>query len=241
MKGTLQYRVGGAAGIVLLIFITMAVRSTPFEGMDTGRAGASASRTNESKESRAAGRNKSQRGKSTRSDVRGLGVQLSKEVKAGQYDAAASTLAALLEADPLAANDEGVSRDIQELASKTAEDTKQADIADRVLKLVATKTEAVGPDILYMIATRGASKPADKAKALLAEEGVRERGTPALRIAYELFRTKSCKDRAALLKRAGKEGDERALGRLRRMVRECKMKDNRELQGAIDEIAERIR
>ena len=221
----LQYRVGGAAAIVLSIFISMAVRSTPFEGESVTATQESASGT------------KTPRPAAARGSARELRTRLSKGVKSGKYSEAAATLEALLAADPRAPEDEGVSRDIHELAARASDD-----VATTIFGLIATKMGTQGPDMLYeMYTARGNSKSAERAKAVLADESVRKRGTPALRVAYDLVRAKSCKEKTALIERAGEEGDERALGRLRRIARECDLEDDEKLDEAMEAINDRIR
>jgi hypothetical protein len=221
----LRYRVGGAAAIVLSIFIAMAVRSTPFEGESVTATQDSASST------------RAPRPAAARGSARELRTRLTKQVKSGKYGDAASTLDALLAADPRAPEDEGVSRDINELASRSPDDA-----ADTVFRLIATKMGTAGPDLLYeMYTARGGSKSAERAKAVLADESVRKRGTPAMRVAYDLVRAKGCKEKGALIERAGEEGDERALGRLRRVARECDLQDDEKLDEAMKAISDRIR
>ena len=67
-------------------------------------------------------------------------------------------------------------------------------------------------DLLYdlMVASDNEDVKA-RAKRLLAEAPVRERGTAALRIAYDLRTAETCSAQAALLDRAAAEGDRRAI------------------------------
>jgi hypothetical protein len=223
----LQYRVAGAAAIVLSILLAMAVRSTPFAN-DSETATAARDEAPQIRAPRPA---------AALGSARELRTRLSKQVKAGKLGDAATTLEALVTADPRAPEDEGVSRDIHELASRSPDD-----VAERVFGVLATKMGTTGPDLLYeMYAARGGSKAAERAKAVLADEGVRKRGTPAMRVAYDLSRAKGCKEKVALIARAGEDGDERSLGRLRRVVRECDLDDDEKIHDAMEAIVDRIR
>jgi eukaryotic-like serine/threonine-protein kinase len=83
--------------------------------------------------------------------------------------------------------------------------------ADRVFAALAHRLGAAGPDVLYeLVRTRGGSKAAARAEALLAEDEVAALATPALRITFGL-RQAPCPAKAALLDRAAAEGDARTL------------------------------
>jgi serine/threonine-protein kinase len=83
--------------------------------------------------------------------------------------------------------------------------------ADRVFDTLARRLGSPGPDILYeIVRTRGGSKAAARAEALLAQPDVAAIATPALRITFAL-RAATCGEKAALLDRAAAEGDARTL------------------------------
>src|SRR6185295_6238189 len=111
-----------------------------------------------------------------------------------------------------------------------------------------------GVDILYDLMAR-AQRAADplgkptsaggKARALLAKPEVLARGTPAMRVAYDLRRA-ACLQRPLLFARAGKDGDDRALELLRSIqppgcTRACCFDKNRQLELAIADIQSRLR
>jgi hypothetical protein len=96
-----------------------------------------------------------------------------------------------------------------------------------------------GPDLLYeLLTTRGGSKAAKRADELLRDEAVRSRGSPAMRVAYDLRTAKTCDAKRALYERAGEEGDRRALGQLHVLSRECGSSDPK-LKAAIEALKKR--
>ena len=82
---------------------------------------------------------------------------------------------------------------------------------DRVFDALAHRLGSDGVDVLYeIVRTRGGSKAATRAEALLAQSDVSARGTPALQVTYAL-RAAPCVDKLALLDRAVVGGDGRTL------------------------------
>lgn len=83
------------------------------------------------------------------------------------------------------------------------------------LTLLTSDWAPDGLDVLYeIVATRGSSRAAKDAAIFLADETVRARGTPALRIAWEMRAAQSCDAKRPLLGRAAAEGDGRVLSEL---------------------------
>ncbi len=94
--------------------------------------------------------------------------------------------------------------------------------ADHVFDLVANRTGTRGPDLLFaMVTTKGGSRAAKRAEDMLRDEPLRDRGTPALRIAYDLRATR-CGDKPSLFDRAAAEGDGRTLGQLTMLNQDCR-------------------
>jgi serine/threonine-protein kinase len=234
--------VAGAIAIVVIVVVAIAVRSTPMED----DADASPRREPGSEQTSARGDDQGAKRGGDDGDARPepsgsareLRAQLAREVHGGKYKTAVGTLASLLSSDPRAPEDGDVRSDIVDLATKVAF-TGGAD-ADRLFDMIATKMGTNGADILFYIATaKGGSEAARRAEALLADEGVRKRGTPALRISYEL-RKASCADKPALFDRARDEGDGRTLGQLRSVGRECGLSKDSKLKEAIDALKARL-
>ncbi len=91
---------------------------------------------------------------------------------------------------------------------------------ERVFAFLTTRAGAAGPDILFdLVTTRGGTRAATYAEDVLKREDVRAKGTPALRIAYDLRFAATCQDRAALFDRVKAEGDRRVLATLFAMAR----------------------
>ncbi|MBW2527049.1 MAG: hypothetical protein JRI23_22905 [Deltaproteobacteria bacterium] len=94
----------------------------------------------------------------------------------------------------------------------------QGTAADRPFELVAAKLDTLGPDLLFeLYTTRGGTKAAARAAELLRDDKLRERGTPALRVAYDLRMAPNCDAVAIHLIPARQDGDQRAKTELERV------------------------
>jgi hypothetical protein len=179
-------------------------------------------------------------------DARELRSDLRKDVQFGRYGSATDVLARLLEADPDAPKDSEVRGDIVELSMRVMLLTGGE--PDRVFEMISTKMDTTGVDILYeLLTTRGGSRAAARAEELLRDEKVRSRGTPAVRIAYELRVAQGCSDKKALFDRAKSDGDGRTLGQLQLLNRRCRrrsgnccLENDPELRDAIDTLKARL-
>jgi serine/threonine-protein kinase len=254
LPASILFGLGGTGAIVLSIVVAIAVRSTPFENFDDS---AQSEATLDVPQGRSGGSEDKARDAPSRGDdaepsakpsgsTRELRTRLSKEVRGDKMKDAVATIEALVAADPSAAEDAGVADDVEAAAARLAylgaNDPKQTATSDRLFDLIATKMGSAGPSILYRMATqRGGSKAGDRAKALLGDEDVRGRAKPALKITIELFVTRGCKEKAALLDRARDEGDASTLGRLQLLSRECDMKKDPKLKEAMEAIKARVR
>jgi eukaryotic-like serine/threonine-protein kinase len=122
---------------------------------------------------------------------------------------------ALAARDPGAFADAALRAPLPALAARLAVDDD--DRADEVFTTLAERIGSPGLDVLYDIASsRGGSKAARRAEALLAREGVRARASVALAVTLEL-RAARCADKPALFVRAAAEGDLRTLRVLERL------------------------
>ncbi|MRG97186.1 hypothetical protein [Polyangium spumosum] len=226
--------IAGAASIVAVIVLAIAVRSSPFPDLDEAKGSTSASGT-----SRTAVTSNDEdededepRAAPVAGNSRELRTRLSKEVRGGKLKDATATLESLVAVDPHSPDDADVRGDIVDLASKAG--FAGGAEADKVFDLIRSKMGERGPDILYYLVTsKGGSKAAERAAELLKQDEVRSRGTPAMRIAFDLKTAKSCDDKAALIDRARDEGDSRALGWLMLMSRSCRMSKDPKLKEAI--------
>jgi serine/threonine-protein kinase len=92
---------------------------------------------------------------------------------------------------------------------------------EQLYEIIERRMGTHGIDLLYeLMTTRGGSRAAKRATDLLADPEVRKRGTPALRIAYDLRKT-SCPEKNQLFERAREDGDRRALGMLEEL-KDCR-------------------
>ncbi len=92
--------------------------------------------------------------------------------------------------------------------------------AERIFTFLTTRAGTAGPDILYdLVTTRGGTRAATYADELLRRDDVRAKGTPALRIAWEMRAATTCDTRVALFARAKADGDRRVLATLFQMTK----------------------
>jgi hypothetical protein len=152
--------------------------------------------------------------------ARALRADLRKDLELGHYPAATEALGRLIELEPRSAEDGDVRGDIVELSMRVTLLTGPEPA--RVFDLVSTRMGPAGVDILYeLVTTRGGSRAATRAEELLHDAAVRARGTPALRMAYDLRMAPGCDEKRALFARAKGEGDGRTLGQLQILNRRC--------------------
>jgi len=152
----------------------------------------------------------------------------------------------LLELDPKAPQDREVRGAIVELAMRIM--LVEGPEPDKMFDMIETRMGTTGPDILFeLIATKGGSRGARRAEQLLKDKSVRNRGTPAFRIAYDLRMARKCEEKSALLERARDEGDRRSYVPLQMMNRDCRrseeccLRKDPRLKEAMDAIEERMR
>jgi hypothetical protein len=246
MPRDITLTVGGILGIVVVVALAILVRPVPFGDQD-------AVATNErpsSGSTKTAAAPTTEKGSEPRSapesvavpsgSSRELRARLAKAVRGNKTKEAVDTLEALLAADPRSGEDVDVREDIIELAASVA--YQGGTEADRVFDALSLKAGTTGPDVLYAIATsKGGSKAANRAVAALKDEATRKKASPATKIAFDMWNTKSCPDKAALLDRARDDGDGRTLGWLQVMGRACQMSKDPKLEEAANAIRSRMR
>jgi hypothetical protein len=207
----------GIAGIVLTIVGAVALRA-PLD--DYAPAGAAAPARPRATPARAAPSASPPAPSAAPTDAREARVQFLKDVGGHRIKDAITSLSELLKLDASAAKDSEVREGVIELAMRVM--LLEGPEPDAVFELVGSRMGTVGADILYeLITTRGGSRAARRAEEELKDEAVRKRGSPALRVAYELRTARSCEDKIALLDRAKDDGDGRALGQLQLLNRSC--------------------
>jgi eukaryotic-like serine/threonine-protein kinase len=93
----------------------------------------------------------------------------------------------------------------------------------RFLDLLASKSGTRGIDLLYeLVTTKGGSRAARDSELYLKDPNVFDRGSPGLKIAWELRQAESCAQKKPLLARASTDGDRRALGQLQLTKQSCR-------------------
>jgi serine/threonine-protein kinase len=176
---------------------------------------------------------------------------------AGQPTAAFDLLRTLIRDEPKAFSE----RAMQNEAATTIAAASLAGLqTEDAVTTLSQQLGTDGIDILYDIMVReraavpipggGIAQPSAagaQARQLLSKEEVRQRGTPAMRIAYDLVMT-PCLERPELFERAAKEGDDRTLEILRALqlpactsAGGCCFPKNAELQRAIVDVQSRLR
>jgi hypothetical protein len=149
--------------------------------------------------------------------------------------------------DPQAAEDSEVRGNVVDLSLRVM--LQPGGDADRVFEMITSKMGATGMDILYeLVTTRGGSRAAARAEELLKDPAMRARGTPALRVAYDLRAAHGCDEKKALLGRAKTDGDKRALGQLQQLNRrcgrrspDCCLENDPDLRAALDALNARLK
>lgn len=160
-------------------------------------------------------------------------------------ESAAKALSDLLDAAPdkLAAP---AQRHAAALALGRIADAKRPE-ADPLFERLATKSGAVGIELLYDLAAESETAPSSlKARLLIGRGDVYAQATPAMKIAIDLRRN-TCERRPALLGRAATDGDDRALATLEGMAAAgcspsptvCCLPNNAELEKAVAAIKAR--
>jgi hypothetical protein len=172
-----------------------------------------------------------------------------RDIRTGHLAEAGAGLDTIIATDPAGLEDSEVRGGAIDLAMRVAVVSDRD--ADHVFDVLATRTGTRGPDLLFsLVTTKGGSRAAKRAEDMLRDETMRARGTPALRIAYDLRATR-CGDKPALFERAASEGDGRALGQLTLLNQDCRSRWRRTteccfprdpaLVAAIDQLRARLR
>ncbi|MCC6555572.1 MAG: hypothetical protein IT372_21635 [Polyangiaceae bacterium] len=178
--------------------------------------------------------------------ARELRARLDKDLQTGRFGAFISGLDELLRIDPSAAQDRDIRNAIVDVVLMRIM-VGGGDQPERLFAILTEKMGTTGIDILYeLVTTRGSSRASKRAGELLKDEAVRARGTPAMRIAYDL-RMADCASKPALFERAKEDGDGRTLGQLQELNRQCGrrggpccMYNNPALRAAIDGLKARL-
>jgi tRNA A-37 threonylcarbamoyl transferase component Bud32 len=109
--------------------------------------------------------------------------------------------------------------DMKVLVTRGAETPGEA--GKLAFELMVEHMGAAGPDLLYEIMLTRPSVTA-RARQYLEQPAIRDKATPALKIAYDLRKADDCEARLPLLGRAAQLGDERALAVLQPLVKGTK-------------------
>ncbi|WP_437854773.1 protein kinase domain-containing protein [Sorangium sp. So ce363] len=159
---------------------------------------------------------------------------LTDAVRARRWVKASDAIQQLAERDPTALRERALAIAARNVAIAIAKTGEQH--ADKVFEALSSRFGTAGIDVLYeIVETRGRSTPATRAAKLLRDPDIAARGTPAVRISFEL-RDATCGEKLPFLERAVSEGDERTLVVLETTVRPCYKKSR-----AIDEAIKNLR
>lgn len=143
---------------------------------------------------------------------RDLRKRLLMNAERGKIPDAAEAFLGLAEEDPDAFEDEAVEQAAATLTKRLGPDD---DTSRKVYYALSHKLGSAGLDILYRVYDESppGTAPAQRAESVLALSASSSQASAALKIAWE-FRRASCIQKALLLDRAGKEGDDRTLRQL---------------------------
>jgi serine/threonine protein kinase len=137
--------------------------------------------------------------------------RLKKASKEKDWPGGADALLALGEIDPTLVGDLSLRLAIVAVVTGIASEPEANDKIDKVFDLLQNGSDLGGLEVLYdTMVLREGTPAATRARSALGTPNVRSRMTPTLKIALEL-RDAACDERPALVERAGKEADHRAL------------------------------
>ena len=143
-------------------------------------------------------------------DAAGYRAHLEKAVSIKDWALGARAVVALARLDPTFIDGEGVREQVVVVAAGIGHEVK-SDLADAAFNALTSSLGSTGLDVLYELAlSRGGTRAGQRARAILIRPGVRERVSPALRVAFDFF-VSNCAARRALLERAVEQGDRRVL------------------------------
>lgn len=248
----------GTAAVVLLVGLAVTARSlTEGVGSEQPAEPRSAAASDREAQKPGSGDEKPKPGATSKADVpepapvpdvsaKELRARVDKDLLQGNVKAFIADVDLLLRADPELAKD----RDIQKAIIKILMSAMVGDGVDgeKLFAIIEKQMGEEGPDMLFeLLTTKGGSRAAKRAEELLASEEVQKRGTPALRIAYEM-RVSKCDEKAALFPRAKMYGDRRTLGQLQALNAQCSPRHGQccfpkdpALKEAMDAITSRLR
>jgi serine/threonine protein kinase len=134
-------------------------------------------------------------------------------MRLGRWKDAMDGVDVVMQLDPNAPRDKNVQAGIIDLAVKAC--LQGGDLEKRMMALLTERMGAYGVDILFeLVATKGGTQAAERAAYALRDEGLRAKGSPDMRIAFDLRNARSCEDKQALFVRARDEGNYRTLREL---------------------------
>lgn len=250
--GTPRWAIWGAVGLGLLAALGTAIFlflwSSKESASNMGRANESAlSAIAEKGREALLEASKSLAAPGEAADAAALQARMKAAADGKEWGRGADALLALAELDPKAF--EGRETEAAAVAITAGLELGSDPRSDKVFDVLTNKLGTSGLDILYSIeSTRGGSKAAARAADILRTKAVAERSSPALRIAIEL-RDAACKDKLALLPRAIKEGDVRAIAVLdilrsdtcKPRIGQCCYRKNAQVEDAIRQLWARVR
>jgi hypothetical protein len=159
------------------------------------------------------------------------------EGRADEQRAGAKALRAKIEANPAALQEKAVQTQLLHFVSDT-ETSRDA------LSALAAAGAPLGPDFLYEVwtGTTQRSDATDLARALVYSTDVRPKASPALSVALDLRIADSCEKYKAILPKALKDGDRRALHLLLKLnaKRGCGPKKNEDCYACLREDADEL-
>lgn len=146
--------------------------------------------------------------------------QIRDHLKKGAIRRAADDIIARVTANPELLNHREVRDFVVDVAGRVALISNETNAA--YFKMLSERAGTQGIDVLYELVTqKGGSRAASLAESLLLTPDVLERGSKALRTAWQLRRARSCVDKKATFPLVLADGDHRSMAELIPLAKRC--------------------
>jgi serine/threonine-protein kinase len=145
-------------------------------------------------------------------------ARLYKEIQKRQVKSALASLEEFAQLDPGALEDKDVRNAVIRLSVMAF--LRRDQLSDQMAVLLTTKLGKGGVDLMFeLIVTKGGTEAARQADRMLKDAEVRQRGSAAMQVAYDIRLDKSCEAKKKHIARAAEIGDHRALREIKILQR----------------------
>ena len=217
----------GCAGLVataMLIFATVAVRDLVGVELEPAAEAANTTRAAAPTATASVAASSAPAEPADPAAVRELRAKIQTDLERGRFPAFVDGLEQLLELDPEAGAERKLRSAIVDVLMVIT--AGRGEHVEKLFGLIEGKMGPHGIDLLYQLVTaHGGSRASARAGEMLADPAIRSRGSPALRIAYDL-RMAPCAQKNQLFSRARDDGDWRTLQQLEVLKNTCGRRTN---------------